>query len=114
MHLTERFFLSKGSRTILLSTMGFVLLTYAPKPLTPDSQRISSTIRICSTFSTETHTANTLSPSPDLIQSPIGLLLTWMNPWLETITLDHCSPLSPKQTSAVPYPQSPKPQRTLG
>lgn len=85
-----------------------MFLTYTPKPLTSDSQRIGSTTGICSTFSTEMHMANALFPSPDLIQSPTELLLlTRMNPCLETTTLDHCSPSSPKQSSAVPYPQSP-------
>lgn len=81
MYLTERFFLSEGSHTALLSMTGFVFSTYTPKPLTPNSQCIGSMIGICSTFRTETRMANALSPSPDLIQSLVGLLLlTQMNP----------------------------------
>lgn len=69
--------------TVLLSVMGFVFLTYTSKPLTPGSQPIVSTIRICSTFGTETSTANAISLSLNLILSAIGLSSSpsWIFGW---------------------------------
>lgn len=90
MHLTQRFFLSEGSCTVLHSATGFVFLTYTPTPLTSDSQHKRNLQHLWH----RNRRANALSPYTDLIWSLTELLLlTRTNTGLETIALDHCAVL---------------------